>query len=97
MLGDVAHLPCFLEALMRDRHPLLAGRDLEQMGGLLRRMPWTGLFFLIGCLSIAALPPCLTSGQTNMPPETNATKISNQFSTKKFTACGRPSTRGGGL
>jgi formate hydrogenlyase subunit 3/multisubunit Na+/H+ antiporter MnhD subunit len=32
-------------------------RDLEQMGGLLRRMPWTGTFFLIGCLSIASLPP----------------------------------------
>lgn len=32
-------------------------QDLEKMGGLLRRMPWTGLFFLIGCLSIAALPP----------------------------------------
>ncbi|AGA91883.1 formate hydrogenlyase subunit 3/multisubunit Na+/H+ antiporter, MnhD subunit [Thioflavicoccus mobilis 8321] len=32
-------------------------RDLEQMGGLLRRMPWTGWFFLIGSLSIAALPP----------------------------------------
>jgi formate hydrogenlyase subunit 3/multisubunit Na+/H+ antiporter MnhD subunit len=32
-------------------------RDLEQMGGLLRRMPWTGSFFLIGCLSISALPP----------------------------------------
>lgn len=32
-------------------------RDLEHMGGLLRRMPWTGLLFLIGCLSIAALPP----------------------------------------
>jgi hydrogenase-4 component B len=32
-------------------------RDLEQMGGLLRRMPWTGLFFLIGVLSIAGLPP----------------------------------------
>lgn len=32
-------------------------RDLEQMGGLLRRMPWTGAFFLIGCLSISALPP----------------------------------------
>ncbi len=31
--------------------------DLEQMGGLLRRMPWTGYFFLIGCLSISALPP----------------------------------------
>ncbi len=32
-------------------------RDLEKMGGLLRRMPWTGLFFLIGCISISALPP----------------------------------------
>jgi hydrogenase-4 component B len=32
-------------------------RELEQMGGLLRRMPWTGLFFLIGCISISALPP----------------------------------------
>lgn len=32
-------------------------RDLEQMGGLLRRMPWTGWFFLIGSVSIAALPP----------------------------------------
>jgi hydrogenase-4 component B len=31
-------------------------RNLEQMGGLLRRMPWTGLFFLVGCMSIAALP-----------------------------------------
>lgn len=31
--------------------------DLEQMGGLMRRMPWTAAFFLIGCLSIAALPP----------------------------------------
>ncbi len=31
--------------------------DLEKMGGLLRRMPWTGLFFLIGCVSISALPP----------------------------------------
>ena len=32
-------------------------RDLEKMGGLLRRMPWTGLFFLIGAVSISALPP----------------------------------------
>lgn len=32
-------------------------RDLEHMGGLLRRMPWTGWFFLIGCISISALPP----------------------------------------
>ncbi|MGC1951927.1 MAG: hydrogenase 4 subunit B [Gammaproteobacteria bacterium] len=32
-------------------------RDIQQMGGLLRRMPWTGLFFLVGCISISALPP----------------------------------------
>ncbi len=31
--------------------------NLEHMGGLLRRMPWTGLFFLVGCISISALPP----------------------------------------
>ncbi|MCW5796981.1 MAG: hydrogenase 4 subunit B [Nitrospira sp.] len=32
-------------------------RDIEEYGGLLRRMPWTGLCFLIGAVSIAALPP----------------------------------------
>jgi len=31
--------------------------SLEHMGGLLKRLPYTGTFFLIGCLSIAALPP----------------------------------------
>jgi hydrogenase-4 component B len=32
-------------------------RNIEEYGGLLRRMPWTGFFFLVGALSIAALPP----------------------------------------
>lgn len=32
-------------------------RDMEQMGGLLKRMPWTGFFFLAGCISISGLPP----------------------------------------
>jgi len=31
--------------------------DLNSMGGLIRRMPQTALFFLIGCLAIAGLPP----------------------------------------
>ncbi len=31
--------------------------DLERMGGLIGRMPVTALFFLIGCISISALPP----------------------------------------
>lgn len=32
-------------------------RDLDRLGGIIRGMPWTGAFFLIGILSIAALPP----------------------------------------
>jgi hydrogenase-4 component B len=32
-------------------------RNMEKMGGLIKRMPWTALFFLIGSVSIAALPP----------------------------------------
>ena len=32
-------------------------RDLDQLGGLLRRMPITGSLFLVGGLTIAALPP----------------------------------------
>ncbi len=32
-------------------------RNMEEMGGLIHKMPWTSVFFLIGCVSIAALPP----------------------------------------
>jgi hydrogenase-4 component B len=32
-------------------------RDLDQLGGLIRRMPWTSLALLVGVLSISALPP----------------------------------------
>src|SRR5205823_10742877 len=32
-------------------------RNMEDMGGLLRRMPQTGALFLVGCLAIAAMPP----------------------------------------
>lgn len=32
-------------------------RSMEKMGGLIRFMPWTSSLFLVGCLSIAALPP----------------------------------------
>jgi hydrogenase-4 component B len=31
-------------------------RQLEEFGGLLRRMPWTGLFFLVGAMAISGLP-----------------------------------------
>jgi hydrogenase-4 component B len=32
-------------------------RDMNRLGGLLRAMPWTGAGFLVGALSMAALPP----------------------------------------
>lgn len=31
-------------------------RHVEQFGGLLRRMPWTGMFFLVGAMAISGLP-----------------------------------------
>src|SRR5258708_873808 len=32
-------------------------RNMEKMGGLIKCMPWTALFFLIGSAAISALPP----------------------------------------
>lgn len=32
-------------------------RNMEKMGGLIKRMPWTSFFFLIGSAAISALPP----------------------------------------
>src|SRR5659263_635544 len=32
-------------------------RNIEEYGGLIKNMPWTALFFLIGAISISALPP----------------------------------------
>ncbi len=32
-------------------------RDLDLLGGLVRAMPWTSVFVLVGVLSISALPP----------------------------------------
>ena len=32
-------------------------RNMEAMGGLIHRMPWTAALFLVACISISALPP----------------------------------------
>jgi hydrogenase-4 component B len=32
-------------------------RNMEKLGGLIRFMPWTAALFLVGCISISALPP----------------------------------------
>jgi hydrogenase-4 component B len=32
-------------------------RNMEELGGLIKRMPWTGAAFLVGSVAIAGLPP----------------------------------------
>jgi hydrogenase-4 component B len=32
-------------------------RDMDRLGSLIKRMPWTAFFFLIGAISLVALPP----------------------------------------
>jgi len=32
-------------------------RDMEKLGGLIHRMPYTSFVFLVGCVAISALPP----------------------------------------
>jgi hydrogenase-4 component B len=32
-------------------------RNMEEMGGLIKFMPWTAVLFLVGCIAISALPP----------------------------------------
>jgi formate hydrogenlyase subunit 3/multisubunit Na+/H+ antiporter MnhD subunit len=32
-------------------------REIDHLGGLLKRMPWTGMSFLIGAVAISGLPP----------------------------------------
>lgn len=32
-------------------------RNMEELGGLIKRMPWTAFFFLMGAVAISALPP----------------------------------------
>ena len=32
-------------------------RNMEELGGLARRMPWTAWLFLLGAVAISALPP----------------------------------------
>lgn len=38
-------------------HYATHSKDLEDMGGLMKKMPYTGLFFLLSSLAISALPP----------------------------------------
>jgi formate hydrogenlyase subunit 3/multisubunit Na+/H+ antiporter MnhD subunit len=63
MAGAFLHI--WNHALMKGLMFLCAGsvvhgagsRDMEHLGGLLQRMPWTGTFMTLGALAMAALPP----------------------------------------
>lgn len=63
LLGALFH--AFNHALFKSLLFLTAGsvveatgtRNIEEMGGLLKRMPYTGVLFLIGAAAISALPP----------------------------------------
>ena len=35
----------------------VGARDIDRLGGLIKQMPWTAFFFLIGAISLVALPP----------------------------------------
>jgi hydrogenase-4 component B len=36
---------------------VMSTRNIEEMGGLIKKMPWTAALFLIGSVAISALPP----------------------------------------
>lgn len=38
-------------------HAATGTRDMNQMGGLIKKMPWTSLFFLISAIAISGIPP----------------------------------------
>jgi hydrogenase-4 component B len=38
-------------------HHATGTRNIEELGGLMKRLPWTALFFLVGAVAISALPP----------------------------------------
>ena len=62
---SAALLHVWNHALMKSLMFLTAGsvlhgtdeRDIETMGGLMKRMPWTGAAMMVGAVAIAALPP----------------------------------------
>ncbi len=61
--GGLLHVlnhACFKGLLFLGAGSVLHGTgsgDIERMGGLLKRMPWTGWTFLVGAAAISGLPP----------------------------------------
>ena len=76
-LGDLAALALIAALFHTLSHSLFKGllfmgagavlhathtKNLEELGGLAKRMRWTGVLFFIGVLSISAIPSTVSSG-----------------------------------
>src|SRR5260370_45138 len=59
-LLHVLHHSCFKSLLFFGAGAVLTStgeRDMDKLGGLIHRMPFTSFVFLVGCVAISALPP----------------------------------------
>ncbi len=65
-------------------------RDLDLLGGIVRKMPWTSAFFLIGVLSIAALPPFngFVSEWLTLQTVLRSAELASTFIKIVFAVCG---------
>src|ERR1017187_4720490 len=65
-------------------------RDMDRLGGLIKWMPLTALFFLVGTLSIAALPPFngFVSEWLTLQTMLRSAELSSTGATLVFALCG---------
>jgi hydrogenase-4 component B len=65
-------------------------RDMDQLGGLIRWMPWTALGFLAGTLCIAALPPFngFVSEWLTLQTLLRSAELSSTWAKIVFALCG---------
>jgi hydrogenase-4 component B len=68
----------------------VGSRDMNRLGGLIKKMPWTAAFFLMGALSIAALPPFngFVSEWLTLQVLLQSTVLSSQGVKIVFVLCG---------
>ncbi|NNM88069.1 MAG: hypothetical protein HKL95_06085 [Phycisphaerae bacterium] len=65
-------------------------RDMNALGGLLKRMPVTAALFLVGALAIAAMPPLngFVSEWLTLQTILRSTELASRFSRVIFALCG---------
>ncbi len=65
-------------------------RDMNRLGGLLKRMPVTAVLFLVGALAISAMPPLngFVSEWLTLQTILRSTELASRFSRVVFAICG---------